>query len=435
MKMPDSSRFNLSRIAIENPAITVYLLIVLLLAGVASYFQLGQDEDPPFTFRVMVVRAFWPGATALQMSEQVTDKLEETLQEVPYMDKIRSYSKAGETTIFIEVKDSAPPADIANIWYTIRKKTGDMKTRLPAGVQGPFYNDEFGDVFGVIYALSADGFSYAELKEHADEVRQELLRVPNVAKVEQYGVQKEQIFVEVSQKKLARMGIDMRQVINALNQQNAVEYAGVLRTPNDDIQIRITGQFDSIDDLKKLPLRFNNRNFNLGDIAHIERGYQDPPAPKVRHNGKEVIALGISMARGGDIIALGKDLALASQKLRETLPAGIELAQVQDQPKSVSRSVHEFIQTLAEALIIVLAVSFLALGIHTKPWRIDLRPGLVVGLSIPTVLAITFLIMERWGIDLHKISLGSLIIALGLLVDDAIIVVEMTARKIGRAHV
>jgi len=434
MKMPDSSRFNLSRIAIENPAITVYLLIVLLLAGVASYFQLGQDEDPPFTFRVMVVRAFWPGATALQMSEQVTDKLEETLQEVPYMDKIRSYSKAGETTIFIEVKDSAPPADIANIWYTIRKKTGDMKTRLPAGVQGPFYNDEFGDVFGVIYALSADGFSYAELKDHADAVRQELLRVPNVAKVEQYGVQKEQIFVEVSQKKLARMGIDMRQVINALNQQNAVEYAGVLRTPNDDIQIRITGQFDNIDDLKKLPLRFNNRNFNLGDIAHIERGYQDPPAPKVRHNGKEVIALGISMARGGDIIALGKDLALASQKLRETLPAGIELAQVQDQPKSVSRSVHEFIQTLAEALIIVLAVSFLALGIHTKPWRIDLRPGLVVGLSIPTVLAITFLIMERWGIDLHKISLGSLIIALGLLVDDAIIVVEMTVRKLEEGY-
>ena len=434
MNMPNASRFNLSRIAIENPAITVYLLIVLLLAGIAAYFQLGQDEDPPFTFRVMVVRAFWPGATALQMSEQVTDKLEEALQEVPYIDKIRSYSKAGETTIFIEVKDSAPPADIANIWYTIRKKTGDMKTRLPADVQGPFYNDEFGDVFGVIYALSADGFSYAELKEHADDVRQELLRVPNVAKVEPYGVQKEQIFVEVSQKKLARMGIDMRQVISALNQQNAVEYAGVLRTPNDDIQIRITGQFDSIDDLKKLPLRFNNRNFNLGDIAHIERGYQDPPAPKVRHNGKEVIALGISMARGGDIITLGKDLALASQKLRETLPAGIELTQVQDQPKSVSRSVHEFIQTLAEALIIVLAVSFLALGIHTKPWRIDLRPGLVVGLSIPTVLAITFLIMERWGIDLHKISLGSLIIALGLLVDDAIIVVEMTVRKLEEGY-
>jgi multidrug efflux pump len=209
-----------------------------------------------------------------------------------------------------------------------------------------------------------------------------------------------------------------------------VSYARPMTTFKSVLQ----AQFDSIDDLKKLPLRFNNRNFNLGDIAHIERGYQDPPAPKVRHNGKEVIALGISMARGGDIIALGKDLALASQKLRETLPTGIELAQVQDQPKSVSRSVHEFIQTLAEALIIVLAVSFLALGIHTKPWRIDLRPGLVVGLSIPTVLAITFLIMERWGIDLHKISLGSLIIALGLLVDDAIIVVEMTVRKLEEGY-
>ena len=434
MNTANDNRFNLSRIAIENPAITIYLLVVLLLAGVASFFQLGQDEDPPFTFRVMVVRAFWPGATALQMSEQVTDKLEETLQEVPYMDKIRSYSKAGETTIFIEVKDSAPPEDIQNIWYTIRKKMGDIKHRLPQDVQGPFYNDEFGDVFGVIYALSADGFSYAELKKYADDVRQELLRVPNVAKVEQYGVQKEQVFVEVSQKKLARMGIDMRQVINALNQQNAVEYAGVLRTPNDDIQIRITGQFNSVEELKKLPLRFNNRSFNLGDIAHIERGYQDPPAPKVRYNGHEVIGLGISMARGGDIIALGKDLALASEKLRANLPAGIELNQVQDQPKSVSGSVKEFIRTLAEALVIVLVVSFLALGIHTKPWRIDLRPGLVVGLSIPTVLAITFLIMERWGIDLHKISLGSLIIALGLLVDDAIIIVEMMVRKLEEGY-
>ncbi len=434
MKMPNTNQFNLSRIAIQNPAITVYLLIVLLLAGVASYFQLGQDEDPPFTFRMMVVRAFWPGATALQMSEQVTDKLEETLQEVPYVDKIRSYSKAGETTIFIEVKDSAPPHEIQNIWYTVRKKTADMKNNLPQGVQGPFYNDEFGDVYGVIYALSADGFSYAELKKYADNVRQELLRVPNVAKVEQYGVQKERIFVEVSQKKLARMGIDLRQVITALNQQNAVEYAGTLRTPNDDIQIRITGQFNNIDDLKNLPLRFNNRSFYLGDIAHIERGYQDPAAPKVRHNGHEVIALGISMARGGDIIALGKDLQIASQKLRESLPAGIELSQVQDQPKSVSRSVHEFLKTLAEALIIVLAVSFLALGIHTKPWRIDLRPGLVVGLSIPTVLAITFLIMARWGIDLHKISLGSLIIALGLLVDDAIIIVEMMVRKLEEGY-
>ncbi|MFO1390816.1 MAG: efflux RND transporter permease subunit [Agitococcus sp.] len=429
-----TNKFNLSRIAIQNPAITTYLLIVLMLAGVASFFQLGQDEDPPFTFRAMVVRAFWPGATALQVSEQLTDKLEEILQEAPHVDKIRSYSKAGETTIFIEVKDSVTAKEIQHIWYTIRKKINDKRHTLPQGVQGPFFNDEFGDVYGVIYALSADGFSYAELKKYADQVRNELLRVPNVAKVEQYGVQDERVFVEISQKKLARMGIDMHQVINALNQQNAVEYAGTLRTPLDDIQIRLTGQFTNVDDLKKLPLRFNNRSFYLGDIATIQRGYQDPAAPKMRLNGHEVIGLGISMTKGGDIITLGKDLQHASQKLRDSLPAGIELQQVQDQPSSVNRSVQEFVRTLAEALVIVLVVSFLALGLHTKPLRVDMRPGLVVGLSIPLVLAITFLIMDRWGIDLHKISLGSLIIALGLLVDDAIIIVEMMVRKLEEGY-
>ena len=434
MSKNNEQRFNLSRIAIQNPAITIYLLVVLMLAGVASFFQLGQDEDPPFTFRAMVIRAFWPGATALQVSEQVTDRLEEILQEAPHVDKIRSYSKAGETTIFVEVKESVQAKDIQHIWYTIRKKLNDQRHTLPQGVQGPFVNDEFGDVFGVIYALSADGFSYAELKKYADQVRNELLRVPNVAKVEQYGIQEERVFVEVSQKKLARMGIDMHQVINALNQQNAVEYAGTLRTPLDDIQIRLTGQFNNIEELKKLPLRFNNRSFLLGDIATIQRGYQDPAAPKMRLNGHEVIGLGISMTKGGDIITLGKDLQLASQKLRDSLPAGIELQQVQDQPSSVNRSVQEFVKTLAEALVIVLIVSFLALGLHTKPWRIDMRPGLVVGLSIPAVLAITFLIMERWGIDLHKISLGSLIIALGLLVDDAIIIVEMMVRKLEEGY-
>ncbi|MGB4342209.1 MAG: efflux RND transporter permease subunit [Moraxellaceae bacterium] len=434
MNQHNNERFNISRIAIQHPAITGYLLIVLMLAGIAAYFQLGQDEDPPFTFRAMVVRAYWPGATAMQMSEQVTDRLEKTLQEVPYMDKIRSYSKPGESTIFVELKDSAPPHDIPGVWYTIRKKIGDMRGQLPQGVQGPFYNDEFGDVFGVIYAVSAEDFSYAELKEHADFVRQELLRVPGVAKVEQYGAQEERIYVEVSQIKLARMGLDIREVISAINTQNAIEYAGVLRTPGDDIQLRITGQLDAVEDLRALPLRFNGRTFRLGDIARIERGYQDPPAPKVRHDGHEVIALGISMARGGDIIKLGHNLAVASERLRKDLPAGVELAQVQDQPKAVSRSVHEFLRVLAEALIIVLAVSFLALGLHRNPWRIDMRPGLVVALSIPLVLAITFLVMERWNIDLHKISLGSLIIALGLLVDDAIIIVEMMVRKLEEGY-
>ncbi|MDO9176671.1 MAG: efflux RND transporter permease subunit, partial [Actinomycetota bacterium] len=354
MTIPAKDRFNLSRIAIQNPAITVYLLAALLLAGVAAYFQLGQDEDPPFTFRVMVVRAFWPGATAMQMSEQVTDKIERTLQEVPYVDKIRSYSKPGETTVFLELKDSAPPHEIADIWYVARKKVGDMRGELPPGVRGPFYNDDFGDVYGVVYALSADGYTPAELKDYADFTRQELLRVPGVAKVELYGVQEEKVYVEISQKKLARMGLDIREVFAALNSQNTVQYAGVLRTPGDDIQVRIAGQFDAVEDLKALPLRFAGRSFRLGDIATIERGYVDPPAPKVRHDGRDVIAVGVSMAKGGDIIALGKHLTVTAERLRTSLPVGIELDQVQDQPAAVALSVREFLRTLAEALIIVL---------------------------------------------------------------------------------
>ncbi|MFZ5722203.1 MAG: efflux RND transporter permease subunit [Pseudomonadota bacterium] len=439
MNLPASERFNLSRVAIQNPAITLYLLVVLMLAGIAAYFQLGQDEDPPFTFRVMVVHAYWPGATAMQMSEQVTDKLERKLQEVPHVDKIRSYAKPGETTVFLELSDTAPPHEIPDIWYTVRKKIGDMKGTLPPGTYGPFFNDEFGDVFGVIYALSADGYSYAELKEYADFVRQELLRVPGTAKVELFGVQEEKLYVEISQKKLARMGIHMEAVIDAISSQNAVEFGGVLHTPGDDIQIRIGGQFDAVADLQALPLRFNGRTFRLGDIGTVKRGYVDPPSPKVRHDGKEVIAIGISMARGGDIIALGEHLATASAKLRNELPVGIELAQVQDQPAAVRASVREFLRVLVEALVIVLAVSFIALGLHgrlsdPKTLRIDARPGLVVALSIPLVLAITFLVMERWNIDLHKISLGSLIIALGLLVDDAIIIVEMTVRKLEEGY-
>ncbi len=439
MNLPAKDRFNLSRIAIENPAITVYLLAALMLAGVAAYFQLGQDEDPPFTFRVMVVRAFWPGATAMQMTEQVTDKLERALQEVPYVDKIRSYSKPGETTIFLEIKDSAPPQEISNLWYTVRKKTGDIRGTLPPGVRGPFYNDDFGDVYGVVYALSSDGYTLAELKDHADFVRNELLGVPDVAKVELYGVQDEKLYVEISQKKLARMGMDVREVFAAINAQNAISYAGVLRTPGDDIQVRIAGQFDAVEDLRALPLRFAGRTFRLGDIAKIERGYIDPPAPLVRHDGKKVIALGVSMAKGGDIIQLGKHLDVAAERLRHALPVGIEMQQIQNQPAVVADSVREFLRTLAEALIIVLAVSFVALGIQRDPgsrsgWRIDMRPGLVVALSIPTVLAVTFLVMERWDIDLHKISLGSLIIALGLLVDDAIIIVEMTVRKLEEGY-
>jgi multidrug efflux pump len=443
--------FNLSQWALEHSAFTRYLMIVLLLLGLAAYFQLGQDEDPPFTFRAMVVRTYWPGATAQQVAEQVTDKLERTLQEVPYADKIRSYSKPGESQIIFQVKDSSKGSDVANLWYSVRKKIGDMRGTLPANVQGPFFNDDFGDVYGVIYALEADGFNYAELKTFADDVRQKLLRVPDVAKVELFGAQDEKLFVEISQKRLAQLGLDMNQVLAQLGQQNAVESAGAVQTPLDVVQVRVGGQFNTLEDLKAMPIRgagygagtrAGGNQLRLGDIADIQRGYVDPPTVKVRHQGREVIALGVSMAKGGDIIALGKALKTATVGIEKVLPAGVNLVQLQDQPKSVAKSVNEFVSVLIEAVVIVLAVSFIALGFHRRPgqhplwkrWYVDMRPGLVVGITIPLVLAITFLAMNYWGIGLHKISLGSLIIALGLLVDDAIISVEMMVRKMEEGY-
>jgi multidrug efflux pump len=430
--------FNLSKWALDHPALTRYLMLVLMLLGFAAYFQLGQDEDPPFTFRAMVVRTYWPGATAQQVAEQVTDKLERTLQEAPYADKIRSYSKPGESQIIFQIKDSSKPGDVANVWYTVRKKIGDIRGTLPAGIQGPFFNDEFGDVYGVIYALESDGFSYAELKTFADDVRQQLLRVKDVAKVEQFGVQDEKIFVEVSQKRLAQLGLDFNAVLSQLGQQNAVESAGTIQAPQDVLQVRVAGQFTNVEQLRAMPIRGSSGNqIRLGDIAEIRRAYVDPPQVKVRHQGKEVIALGISMAKGGDIIELGQALRAATADIDKRLPAGVKLAQVQDQPVAVSTSVNEFVRVLIEAVAIVLAVSFIALGLHKGGrfgYYIDIRPGLVVAITIPLVLAVTFLAMNYFGIGLHKISLGSLIIALGLLVDDAIIAVEMMVRKMEEGY-
>jgi multidrug efflux pump subunit AcrB len=432
------SRFNISLWALQHAALTRYLLVVLLLLGSAAYFQLGQDEDPPFTFRAMALRVFWPGATAQQVAEQVTDKIERTLQEVPYSDKIRSYSKPGEALIIFQVKDSSPPREMAQIWYTVRKKVGDIRSTLPAGVVGPFYNDEFGDVYGSIYTLSSDGFSYQELKDHADRVRQQLLKVPDVNKVALFGAQEEKLFIEVSQKRLAQLGLDFNQVLAQLGQQNAVESAGVIDAGTDFVQVRVGGQFRTVQDLEQFSIRAGGNSLRLGDIAQIKRAYVDPPQVKVRHQGKEVIALGISMARGGDIIAMGQALQAATAGIRAALPVGIELGQFQNQSKVVARSVNEFIAVLIEAVLIVLVVSFVSLGLHFKPnsWKfsIDWRPGLVVGITIPLVLAITFVTMYYWGVGLHKISLGSLIIALGLLVDDAIIAVEMMVRKLEEGY-
>jgi multidrug efflux pump subunit AcrB len=430
--------FNLSKWALDHAPLTRYLMVVLMVLGAFAYFELGQDEDPPFTFRAMVVRTYWPGATAQQVAEQVTDKLERTLQEAPYADKIRSYSKPGESQIIFQIKDSSKAADVANVWYTVRKKIGDMRNTLPPGVQGPFFNDDFGDVYGVIYALESEGFSYAELKTLADEVRQQLLRVKDVAKVDQFGVQDEKVYVEISQKRVAQLGLDFNAVLAQLGSQNAVESAGTIQSPLDVVQVRVAGQFTSVEQLREMPIRGSSGNqLKLGDIAEIRRGYVDPPAVKVHHQGKEVIALGVSMTKGGDIIALGEALRATTKQIDQRLPAGVKLAQVQDQPVSVASSVNEFVGVLIEAVAIVLAVSIISLGLHKGGrlgWYIDIRPGLVVAITIPLVLAVTFLAMNYFGIGLHKISLGSLIIALGLLVDDAIIAVEMMVRKMEEGY-
>src|SRR5450830_1478669 len=421
--------FNLSRWALEHIPLTRYLMAVLLIGGMLSYASLGQDEDPPFTFRAMVLQAYWPGATALQMADQVTDKLEQKLQETPYINDITSYSKPGETLILLQLRESAPPKETAAAWYQVRKKIGDIQGTLPSGVIGPFFNDEFGDTYGSIFALSGDGFTYAEMKDYADRVRQELLSVGQVSKVALFGVQDEKINIVFSHKKFAQLGIPFEAIVQQLSAQNTINSTGVLVTPTDNLQVRVTGAMVKVQDLENMELRANGTTFRLGDFATVKREFTDPPKDKMRFNGKEVIGLGVSMEKGGNIIEMGKALQATVTHMKSQLPVGIELQRVSNQPEAVSASVGEFVHTLIEAILIVLAVSFVALGLHTKPLRIDVRPGLVVALTIPLVLAVTFLCMHMLDIDLHKISLGALIIALGLLVDDAIIAVEMMVRK------
>ena len=414
------SRFNLSEWALEHQSLVLFFMLALAASGIYSYFRLGQAEDPDFTFKVMVVRTLWPGASPRDMEQQVTERLEKKLQETPYLDVVRSYSRSGESTIFIILSDSTPPSAVADVWYQVRKKIGDIRYTLPPGVLGPFFNDEFGDVYGNLYAFTADGYSAAELKDYVEEVRKEILRVPNVAKADLFGVQDEKIYVELSHRKLANLGIDPLAIFQVLQQQNAMTPAGSIDTPADRLFLRVSGSFDSVESVREIGIEANGRLFRLGDIARIHRGYVDPPEQKVRYMGQEAVALGVTMAKGGDILQLGRDLEAAFTRLRADLPVGIEVHQYANQPAVVARSVNEFMRTLAEAVIIVLGVSFLSLG-----WR----TGLVVALSIPLVLAVTFLVMMLYGIDFQRISLGALIIALGLLVDDAIIAVEMMATK------
>ncbi len=414
------TRFNLSEWALEHQSLVLFFMLALAAAGVYSYFGLGQAEDPDFTFKVMVVRTSWPGASPLEVEEQVTDRLEKKLQETPYLDHIRSYSRTGESTILVLLKDATPPPLVSDVWYQVRKKVSDVRHTLPQGTLGPFFNDEFGDVFGNIYAFTADGYDYAELKEYVEQVRKEILRVPNVAKADLIGAQDQKIYVEFSHRKLATLGISPVEIASILQQQNAMTPAGKIDTSADRFYLRVSGSFDSVESIREIGIEANGRLFRLGDIANVSRGYTDPPEVKVRFMGQDTIALALSMAKGGDILELGKNLDAAFARIKTELPVGIEVHQYANQPQVVRRSVNEFMKTLSEAVIIVLAVSFFSLGFRT---------GLVVALSIPLVLAVTFLVMMMYGIDFQRISLGALIIALGLLVDDAIISVEMMATK------
>ena len=418
-------KFNVSEWALRNRTLVLYAILMLGLLGAWSYRHLGQSEDPPFTFKAMVVRTIWPGATAEEVAEQITDRIEKKLMETGQYEFLRAYSRPGESQIIFIAKDSLRSKDIPPLWYQVRKKVGDIKASLPRDAIGPFFNDEFGDTFGNIYALTGEGFDYAVLKDYAERLELELQRVPDVGKVDLLGLQDEKIYIELSNTKLASLGIPLASVQQALDEQNAVVPASFFETAGERVQMRVGGRFDSVQSIRDFPIRAGDRTFRLGDVAKVTRGFSDPPAPRMRYMGEDAIGLAVSMRDGGDILKLGKSLETEFARLQKTLPTGMRLHKVSDQPLAVSRSVDEFVKVLAEAVAIVLLVSFLSLG---------LRTGTVVALSIPLVLAMTFAAMHWFGIGLHKISLGALVLALGLLVDDAIIAVEMMVVKIEQGY-
>jgi multidrug efflux pump len=422
------SRMNLSAWALRHQQFILFAIVLLFIGGAYSYLHLGQEEDPGFTVRSMVVQTYWPGATVEQMQEQVTDKLEKKLQSIAEIDFVKSYVEAGQTQLTVTLRDDTPPAAVPEVWYQVRKKIGDMEYTLPQGVKGPFFNDEFGTTFGNIYAITADGFSYAQMKVFADTARDAFLRVADVDQVNILGAQDERIYVEYSNAKLATMGINPDEIVATLKAANGVDPAGIIQTRAEQIQLRVSGDFQSVQSIRNIGIYANDHIFRLGDVAKVTRGYVDPPSLKMFFNGKPALGLAISMRSGGDVLKLGKQLAATAATLQKELPVGVEINTVSDQPRVVKAAVGEFTDSLYEAVGIVLLVCFLSLG---------LRTGFVVALCIPFVLAVTFLVMYLLGIDLQRISLGALIIALGLLVDDAIISVEMMVLKLeeGWSHV
>ncbi|MBI1175295.1 MAG: AcrB/AcrD/AcrF family protein [Sideroxydans sp.] len=420
-----NDKFNLTALALRQRELTWFFIAIIAIAGVASYFQLGQREDPDFTFRSMVVRTLWPGATTSQVDQEVTKRIVKKLQEIPYYKEAFSYSRNGESTVILRLLDTAPPKEVPQIWYQVRKKIDDIRNTLPDGIEGPMFNDEFGDVFGSIYAFTGDGFSLDELRQYAELAQKNLVGLPDVAKVNLIGVQPLQIQVIVSNQRLGTLGISPLSIAQAIQAQNIVQDAGKLQAGDFSVPLRVQGNFESLDELRALPLHVNGRTLRLGDIAEVRRGYLDPPEVVMRYAGKPAIGLAISMKPRGDVLRLGRDLRREMETLKSQLPVGISFARVSDQPLVVKKAVGEFMRSFLEAVAIVLVVSFASLGA---------RAGMVVAVTIPLVVAATFLLMHFFKIDLHRISTGALIIALGLLVDDAMIVVEMMARKLEEGY-
>jgi multidrug efflux pump subunit AcrB len=416
--------FNISEWALRHRSLVTYLMLVIAAAGIWSYLRLGRSEDPDFTVKTMVVQAAWPGATVADTIEQITDRIESKLQETPSVDYLKSYTSAGLMTIFVSLKDSTPPAQVPDIWYQVRKKVGDIRNTLPQGIIGPGFNDEFGDTYGIVYGFTADGFTDRELRDYVVDVRKQILQVPDISKIDILGAQDERVYVEFSEKQLAGLGIDRSALIVALQAQNAVTPAGIVQTGNEKILVRVSGAFRSEQDV--LAVNFvakNGRIIRLGDIAHVTRGPADPVQPMFRVNGRQGIGLAIAMRKGGDVLALGRNVEHAMAEITANLPAGIEPTLVADQPVTVEHAVDDFMEALWEAIAIVLAVSLVSLG---------LRAGAVVAVSIPLVLAAVFAAMTVFGIGFQRISLGALIIALGLLVDDAMITIEAMVTRLAR---
>jgi len=414
-------QLNLSEWALNHRSLVVYIMLIAVAAGVLSYFRLGRNEDPTFIIKTMVVKAAWPGATVEDTLNQITERLERTLEETPYLDFLRSYTTAGVTTIFVNLKGSTSASEVADTWYHVRKSIADIRHTLPAGVQGPFFNDEFGDTFGIIYGFTSDGFTRRELRDYVEDVRARLLGLPDVSKIEILGAQDEQIFIEFSMKELASLGIDRGALIAALQAQNIVRPAGVIQTGNESVSIRVSGAFRSEQDIAGVNFAIGGRMLRLSDIARIRRGYVDPPQPQFRVNGEPAIGLAIAMRDGGDILALGDNIKRAMSKITADLPLGIQPKLVADQAATVESAIADFMTSLWQAVAIILVVSFISLGI---------RPGLVIALSIPLTLAIVFSVMELAGIDMQRISLGALIIALALLVDDAMTTTDATLNRL-----